>query len=295
MIRQIIWEQVEEKSNDKCWPEEPKDFKMVTITRNDIIKKGVHLNYGNVDISEESILKQIRVRLGLSNEDDVNGRYDLEMLKLLSVELGVDGMCDNDNGIVIGPNSLKKLGLDKYKPKGGGKDSDLISWVNSSAPEVFDYIRQWENFVPYVYDDKYPNKKYVPGTKVVGTLTIGYGTTDPKIIKEYSGKIMTKSEGKLVSTPDIQEAANCVKRWQGDTKDGDTYNRKISKGMYITLIDMVYNLGCTKLRNTNLITFIESGNFKKASEGLSSGWGHEERRESALKLFCKSGHCTKVK
>lgn len=48
------------------------------------------------------------------------------------------------------------------------------------SPEGLNFIKRWEGFVPYAYDDADPKKvktRIMPGMKVEGYLTIGYGTT----------------------------------------------------------------------------------------------------------------------
>tara|TARA_R100000664_G_C2758174_1_gene146861 strand:+ start:1336 stop:1944 length:609 start_codon:yes stop_codon:yes gene_type:complete len=175
---------------------------------------------------------------------------------------------------------------------------------NYAGQELFDYVRKWEgdvygNHIPYVYDDKRKWEKgkpvkYTGGTKY-GTLTIGFGTTDPTIIKEYlnTGKEMTLSTAQSLTIPDINEAARCIKSWQSRAKKGDKNNRLLTIGMYRAMIDIVYNIGCNAfIHSPTLIVDIEKGNYKKASATIRKGnWGHKERRESTANLFCSSGGC----
>ena len=185
----------------------------------------------------------------------------------------------------------------------------FYDWNRKSAGQpIFDYIRKHEgdvdgNHIPYVYDDgakwvynkqkkmKMP-PKYADGTQY-GTLTIGWGTTDPSTIKNYSGKTMTNAEAKKLSVPDIQKAANCIKRWQRDTVKGDHNQRRLTLSMYMAMVDIAYNKGCRGFRNTKTISQIEKGKFKTAQSWIrdSLNWGHEGRGNETADLFCRDGGC----
>ena len=104
---------------------------------------------------------------------------------------------------------------------------------NTAGQFIFDYIRGFEGFVSYTYDDAvFPSVEFTGGTPI-GTLTIGYGTTDPQYAKP--GNRIDKETAKMLSARDINEAADCIKRWQ----DRDPENRRITINMYRAMIDMV--------------------------------------------------------
>lgn len=177
------------------------------------------------------------------------------------------------------------------------QENDFVYWYEegrSAGQPIFDYIRGKEGFVPFVYDDKagYPPKPYDPNSgKPKGKLTIGYGTTNPEIIKKYLNK-MSQEEALKLSAEDINNAAECVKRWQKSVKEGDKNGRKLTKGMYMAMIDLAYNMGCSGLRNSKLISDIESGNYSAAADKIENGdWGHDSRRKETRELFCKNGVC----
>jgi len=160
-----------------------------------------------------------------------------------------------------------------------------------AGQEVFDHIRQWEEFVPFVYDDGiYPPKPYDPNSgKPKGTLTIGYGTTNKEIIDKYLNK-MTKNEAMSLSAKDINAAAKIVRDWQ----EQDPENRKLTKGMYIALIDMAYNRGKGNFLPSQVLKQITIGNYKQASKEILNGkgiWGHPERLEKDYEIFCRDGGC----
>lgn len=186
---------------------------------------------------------------------------------------------------------------------------NFYDWNKKSAGQpIFDYLRRNEgdvkgNHIPYVYDDKVKwvyNKhkkmkmppKYTGGT-TYGTLTIGWGTTDPAVIKTYMNKTMSVSEAEKLSKPDIQEAANCIKRWQSRATDKDHNERKLTTSMYIAVADIVYNLGCSAFIRTQGISKIETGKFKSAQSWIRNDldWGHPERKDETADLFCRDGGC----
>mgnify|MGYP001296381220 CR=1 FL=1 len=205
--------------------------------------------------------------------------------------------------IIITESQFQKLVEDKTKK------SKFIDWnYNAAGQPIFDYIRQWEgdikgNHIPYVYDDqvkwvynsdlkmKLP-PRYTGGTKY-GTLTVGWGTTDPNVISEYMDKDMDVNTAKSLSKPDIQTAANCIKRWQTRAKEGEVNERKLTLGMYTAMSDIVYNMGCSGFNNTKTIGHIEKGNYKVAKNYIKNKleWGHDKRREKASEVFCKEGVC----
>lgn len=48
--------------------------------------------------------------------------------------------------------------------------------TRAAPPIVFDFLRQWETKVPFVYDDAiFPPVKYDPAAPAIGKLTGGYG------------------------------------------------------------------------------------------------------------------------
>jgi GH24 family phage-related lysozyme (muramidase) len=193
--------------------------------------------------------------------------------------------------IIINELQLKRL-IEKEIPK-----ESFVDWRTQSAGQpIFDYIRQWEEFVPFTYDDYYfPPRVFTGTTKdSKGTLTIGYGTTDSTYA--YPGNNITKKFAEEISHPDIQDAADCIKRWQGRAKEGDDFsfnNRKITKGMYFVMTDIAYNMGCQTFIKTKTIEKIEKGKYKLAKDYIQNklDWGHPKRRDAAAQTFCQEGLC----
>jgi len=169
-----------------------------------------------------------------------------------------------------------------------------------AGQDIFDYIREWEGFVKHVYDDGYypPKRYYISKGRPKGTLTIGYGTTNPSEIEKYLNKNITEEEkniteeeAKELSRKDINKAAEYVKEWQSQNPD----KRKLTKGMYMALIDMAYNRGRTNFLQSGVLTQIDNGNYKEAANTIypagSGIWGHKDRLITDKKLFCQEGVC----
>ena len=68
----------------------------------------------------------------------------------------------------------------------------------------------------------------------------------------------------------------------------DPENRKLTINMYRAMIDMVYNMGCNRLVNSEMIKAIENKNYRLASRMIKNAdWGNEIRRQSTSQLFIK--------
>ena len=170
---------------------------------------------------------------------------------------------------------------------------EFVSWVGTKvAPtaEIVDYIFKQETFVPYTYDDGYFPPKPYDKTKgnPKGTLTIGYGTTDPKYA--FSGNTITELEARKIALPDIQDAADAVQDWQKRALPTDTNSRKLTINMYRAMIDIVYNRGRRRFASSGFATEVELGNYKKAYNLILNGpWGHANRRKATADMFIKDG------
>lgn len=192
------------------------------------------------------------------------------------------------------------------------EDSSPIfyDWNTKSIDDsIYDYIRKSEgdvngDHIPYVYDDAatwvYNEEKemrlppkYKSGGKIKGTLTIGFGTTNKDIIKKYMGTTIDVGTANELSKNDILENVKAIQRWQGRAKPTDHNNRKLTKGMFIAMVDIAYNMGYPTFINEPQITNIEKGKFKTAQDWIRNTlvWGHLERKVKTANLFCKDGGC----
>jgi lysozyme len=94
------------------------------------------------------------------------------------------------------------------------------------------FVAEFEAFYPYTYDDARPKHPYVAGTPKVGTLTIGFGTTNPRYA--FPGNTCTKEQAQGWFLAEI------------DTKYGAAVNRlnlPLSQQRYDALTSWAYNMG----------------------------------------------------
>ncbi len=152
----------------------------------------------------------------------------------------------------------------------------MLQKVNHVASShVIDFVKSFESFVPYVYDDKRaPVKgKYVPwqpGHVVRGTLTIGYGHTDDakyklpfKLANAPAGFRLTEEEAAHILDVDLDECEQLV---------NDLVMVPITQGQYDALLSFTFNCG--------------GGNLKKLIEPLNKGDYTGTRRK--FDLFIRS-------
>lgn len=109
------------------------------------------------------------------------------------------------------------------------------------------FIEKWEQFVPYVYDDKVPMRKIGgvrrypewDGTNVRGTLTIGYGHTDaagyPKI---HQGMRVTKEEAEEILDADLDDCEAAVNR----------VKLPLTQAQFDVLVSFTFNCGPGNLK-----------------------------------------------
>ncbi len=167
---------------------------------------------------------------------------------------------------------------------------DFSNKTNIATQRLWDNIRKWETFVPFTYDDAYfPPKPYTGDSKdTVGVLTIGYGHTGRDVIP--GGKISESKATKLLII-DVNEAADCIRRWVLRQKEIKNKYYLITQGMYEAMIDLTYNLGCNRFINSFIIKDIEKGNYKNASEKIKKLSGDKQRRVETAKIFCSNKLC----
>ena len=136
-----------------------------------------------------------------------------------------------------------------------------------------DFIKEFETFVPYVYDDKRPPvrgkyRMYQPGDKVIGTLTVLIGHTDsakhPLKIKDCIGKTFTEDFADEVLAVDLEDCEQAVRR---------LVNVPLTQGQYNACVSFTFNCG--------------EGNFANIAKRLNRGDYAGAR--SALDLYTKSG------
>jgi lysozyme len=125
-----------------------------------------------------------------------------------------------------------------------------------------DFIKGFESFVPYVYDDLRPPVKgkypmYKPGDKVVGTLTVLYGHTDaarhPLKIKDCVGKTFSEDFGREVLAVDLAECEEDVLKM---------VQKPLTQGMFDACVSFTFNCGAGNF--ANIAKRINAGNYAGA-------------------------------
>lgn len=135
-----------------------------------------------------------------------------------------------------------------------------------------DFIKGFERFVPYPYDDKVApvRGKYVEwkGGPVKGTLTIGYGHTDKAKhpLKIKAGLRITEKEACQILDVDLDECEDAVNR---------LVKVPLTQGQFDALTSLVFNIG--------------TGAFSKSSILRKLNVGEYEGARAAFDLYVKSG------
>lgn len=114
------------------------------------------------------------------------------------------------------------------------------------SKQGLDFIKGFESFVPYVYDDLVPPVKgryrEWKGGPVKGTLTIGYGHTDTAKhpLKISQGLRITEAEACEILDVDLDECEAAVAK---------AVTRKLTQGQFDALVSFAFNCGNGAMRN----------------------------------------------
>lgn len=128
------------------------------------------------------------------------------------------------------------------------------------------FIAQWEDFIPYVYDDKAKlhrvGKKlmppeWFPGMAVIGTLTIGFGHTDeaahPLKMKDCAGKRhITEEEAYEILAVDLDEIEQFLTQ---------VLPAGITQNQYNACGSLTFNMGTTNFKKSRLLSAIKRGDM----------------------------------
>lgn len=124
------------------------------------------------------------------------------------------------------------------------------------------FIKGFESFVPYVYDDKRPPvngkyRMYKPGDKLRGTLTVLYGHTDsarhPLRIADCIGKTFTEEFAQEVLAVDLSECEEDVAR---------LVKKPLTQGQWDACVSFTFNCGAGNF--ANIAKRINAGNYAGA-------------------------------
>jgi lysozyme len=133
------------------------------------------------------------------------------------------------------------------------------------SKQGLDFIKSFESFVPYVYDDKRAPVKGVyrewKGEKVKGTLTIGYGHTDAAAhpLKIARGLRITEAEAVDVLDVDLDECEEDVL---------NLVKQPLSQGQFDACVSLVFNMGSGNFRKSTLLKRLNKGDYKGARDAF---------------------------
>lgn len=131
--------------------------------------------------------------------------------------------------------------------------------MQTISPAGRRFIEKWEECVLYVYDDKVPKRRINgklrypewDGSRIVGTLTIGYGHTDaagfPKISR---GLRITVEQADEILNTDLQPCMKAVR---------STVKVPTTQGQFDSLTSFTFNCGPGNLRK--LVVGLNKGDY----------------------------------
>lgn len=133
------------------------------------------------------------------------------------------------------------------------------------SPQGLGFIKGFESFVPYVYDDLVPAKKGVyrewkNGDPINGTLTIGWGHTDAaryklgfKLKDAPENFRITKEQGDKILAVDLEECEEDVLR---------LVKKPLTQGQFDACASFTFNCGAGNF--ANIAKRINAGNYSGA-------------------------------
>lgn len=145
------------------------------------------------------------------------------------------------------------------------------------------FIKSWEGFVPYLYDDLVPariingRRTYVEwkGGKLIGTLTIGYGHTAAAFGKYPMQVGSTISEAR--ATQLLDEDLDPVEAY---------VNRKvrvpITQGQFDALVSITFNMGEGNFSKSALLARLNAGDYRGARNAFDLYVNSKGRRLTGL-------------
>lgn len=173
--------------------------------------------------------------------------------------------------IIINESQLNYL-LNESSNRGDGS-------VMKVSQKFWDWIKHHEGSAKYKGEPML--KTY---TDSVGVNTIGYGHTGKYAVP---GKTISKDVALNLLYSDAKEAANCVRRFLTSWKGNDKPGYKLKQNEFDSLVSLVYNSGCSGVRQSDFIQKIKKGDFSGGAESIktynSKGLGN--RRYAEYEMF----------
>lgn len=123
-------------------------------------------------------------------------------------------------------------------------------------------IKAHEKFIPHTYDDFDPQAKPVgPETRVRGTLTLGYGETNPRIAKR----------GSTITEPEADALLRQRVAWFGRQVEA-ALTRPVNQNQYDALVSLTYNIGPSNFRRSLLRRFWNEGRSPEEAAKYFMSW-----------------------
>lgn len=120
--------------------------------------------------------------------------------------------------------------------------------------EALERLKQWEGFVPYAYDDAvFPTQPTVPGQKIAGTLTIGYGHTGADV---RLGQQITDARAEALLKIDLSRFEHAVE---------DALKVELTDNQFAALVSFAFNVGLGGKKTGD--GFLTSNLLKRLNEG----------------------------
>lgn len=145
------------------------------------------------------------------------------------------------------------------------------------------FIKQWEGFVPYVYDDLVPariingRRTYVKweGGRIIGTLTIGYGHTSAARGKwpMHAGSTITEAQATELLDVDLDPVEAYVNK---------VVTVPLTQGQFDSLVSITYNFGEGNLRKSVLLARLNAGDYRGARAAFDLYVNSKGRRLQGL-------------
>lgn len=124
-----------------------------------------------------------------------------------------------------------------------------------------------------------------------GKISIGYGHSEMKETSKFKiGDKITEAQANKIFEKDIKYFEKGIKRMFKQWSENG-YDVKITQGMYDALVSMAYNMGITRLRNTDFIENVMNNELEIASKlipdtSISDEYpGLKDRREKEQEIF----------
>lgn len=122
-------------------------------------------------------------------------------------------------------------------------------------------LKQWESFVPYVYDDaetKLKKTRLRPGMKVRGTATIGYGHTGPDV---YPGAPdITEPQALELLRHDLDPCELCIAK---------NVKVELTDFQFGALVMFAFNAGIGAFLSSTLLKKLNAGNYAAVPSELA--------------------------